>query len=199
MWYHLALFVHILGVLVLFMAVGVELAALMGVRGARSLEQVRTWARAGVGVGRLFPLALVLILAAGLYMTFAAWGIGTGWIAVALVTVLALAVAGPLLNGKRFEALHRAAASAAGDAVPDDVRRRLADPALRIAVYGMAGVSLGVVYLMVMKPDLLGSLVAVAVAGMLGVASALPGGRTRRAEVAAAQVTSQRAEEAGAR
>jgi hypothetical protein len=79
--YSIALFLHIVGALVLF--------ALLAIEGF-SLRQGIAAARANRVLG---PISAVLILVPGLYMTATSWG-WRGWILVSLATYLLIAVLG---------------------------------------------------------------------------------------------------------
>lgn len=183
-WYHLALFAHICGVLLLFIADGVELTAMLGMRRAQAVEQVREWGRVEAAAEKLYPPAILLILAAGIYMALTAWGIRIAWIDTAFVLLLALSVQGPALNGRRLRAIHAAAEAAPAGPVPPALTRRILDPVLWTSAQTMPAIALGIVFLMVIKPNLAGSLATIVVAGVLGVLSALPAWRTARAAAA---------------
>jgi hypothetical protein len=77
------------------------------------------------------------------------------------------------VNGGQFKALDRAAQSSTGALISEELRQLIAKPALRISVYAIAGAALGIVLLMVVKPDLLGSVVILVIAGLIGGASAV--------------------------
>jgi hypothetical protein len=173
MSYQLALFAHIIGVLLLFIALGLEVAALQGLRYALTTEQARTWLGLAHNVELLFPASGLLILVAGVYMTLLAWTFMTAWIVVAFVALIALSVLGAVVNGGRFKALERVAQSSTAGAISEELRRQIAEPTLRISVYTMTGAALGIVLLMVIKPDLPGSVVTVVVAALIAGASAL--------------------------
>jgi hypothetical protein len=166
MLYHVALFAHITGTLMYFVGVGLEVIVLRSLRRAQSVEQVRLWLQTGRGTIRLFRLSTVLILIAGVYMTLTVWGIWTPWIDVALVALIVFNALGPLVNGRRFRAIGQAmgtlASAAAGGAITGDLKRRIYDPTLRTSIYVMAAAALGVVFLMTVKPDLVGSLATMA-------------------------------------
>jgi hypothetical protein len=166
--------VHILGVLGLFIAMALELAALVGMRRASTVTQAHEWAGLGSVLGVLFPLAAVLILVSGLYLVHDQWGDGTSWSTLSLIVLIALSADGALLNGRRLEAIRAAVGAAPAGAVPPGLRRQILDPVLWTSVQGSAAVAVGIVYLMTLKPDLTGSLVALVIAAALGVASALP-------------------------
>lgn len=181
--YKIALFIHVVSVLALFAAIGLELTELAALRRALTVEHVRAWARETAFVGRVFPLSAVVILATGIYMVAASWGANAAWAAVSLLALVILGALGGAINGKRMEAIHEAAEAAPAGAVPAALRRQIADPVLRTSVQTMTAVALGIVYLMTIKPGWLGSVLTLLVAAGLGVASALP---ARRAGAASA-------------
>jgi len=76
-WYTVALFAHIVGVLILFISMALQWLITLRVRGARSITQVREWSGLARGLTRLAPVSAVLILGAGIYMTAIAWSILT--------------------------------------------------------------------------------------------------------------------------
>jgi hypothetical protein len=172
-WYHLALFAHICGVLLLFIADGVDLTAMLGMRRAQAVEQVREWGRVEAAAEKLYPPAILLILATGIYMALTAWGIR-----------IALSVQGPALNARRLRAIHAAAEAAPAGPVPPALARRIHDPVLWTSAQIMPAITLGIIFLMVIKPNLAGSLATIVVAAVLGVLSALPAWRTARAAAA---------------
>ena len=108
----------------------------------------------------------------------ASWG-AAGWILVALASIVLIAVLWAA-NRVRLVAVQRESGSETS-ALPDGVRPRLAGPVLMASVQARVGIVVGVVLLMTFKPDLPSSLVIVAAAFVLGLASAVPAW-TRRPE-----------------
>lgn len=89
--YSISLFLHIVGALLLFAALGLEWAACFGVRRAASTSQAQEWVRLQ-GSARLVggPAALLLLLT-GIHMSATQWG-PQGWIIVGLAGMVVLAV-----------------------------------------------------------------------------------------------------------
>jgi hypothetical protein len=106
----------------------------------------------------------VLILASGLYMTFTAWGWGQAWIDLSLGVLIVLGVLGPAINGRRLQAIHLAVEAAPDGEVPASLQQRISDPVLRAYALIPGFLLLGVVGLMTLKPDWIGSGVVLAVA-----------------------------------
>lgn len=170
--YALALFFHIVGALGLFVALGLEWTSLVYLRRTATAEQAGDW----LGVIRvnrvLGPASLATILVTGFYMMAATWG-AVGWIIVALGAMVLLAAIGAGLTGARIGGVERAVAAEHGP-VSDGLRQRLHDPLLRLGVQLRVAIGLGIVFLMTVKPDMVGALAAMTVAIALGLVSALP-------------------------
>lgn len=177
MVYHIALFAHITGALIFFVGVGLEVMVLRNLRRVRSIEQLRVWLQAGRGTITLFRVSTALILVAGVYMTLTVWGLWTPWIDVALVALILFNLAGPLVNGRRFRAIGQAMGAlgevAPGGEITGDLRRQIDDVTLKTSIHVMGAAALGIVFLMTIKPNLLGSLVTMMVAVAVGWLSTL--------------------------
>ncbi len=168
-WYHLALFAHILGVLGLFMALGIELATMLGASRARTVEAVRVWSSASKPLAVVFPVTSVLILAAGLVMTIGAWGWGQAWIDLSLALLVLFSFMGAIVNDGFARRIARRASELADGPIPPDFAHELRHPIHWTSVLGMAMTALGIVFLMVEKPGLLMSLITLIVALLIGV------------------------------
>jgi hypothetical protein len=169
-YYQIALFLHILGVLGFFIAIGVLYGAVFGVRRAQTVQSIMLWTSAAAGVGRiLFPISGLVILITGLYMVVTVWGERTPWAGVALIAFLILAIAATVIQGRRMAALERSAAGQPESApVTGALWTQAHDPVTWVAVNASAAVAIGIVYLMTLKPDALGSVIALLIALLVG-------------------------------
>jgi hypothetical protein len=174
--YSIALFFHISGTLGVFAALALDWVGLSNLRRARTAEQVREWA----GVYRITPAlgaaSVVALLVFGLYMTAVTWG-PTGWIGVGFLSLLLIAGLGAA-SGVRLGRVLAVAARGQGS-LAEGVRAQLRAPLFVASVRARTAVALGVVFLMTTKPDAAVSLLVVAVAVALGIASAVPALRER--------------------
>jgi hypothetical protein len=114
---------------------------------------------------------VLLILATGLYMAITAWGLQTGWTLVALISLILIAPLGTAFIEPRRRAIDRLAQGAPDGPLPQSLERRTHDPVLLTALQTVTILLLGIVFLMTNKPSLIGSLIVMAVALVLGVAS----------------------------
>jgi Predicted integral membrane protein (DUF2269) len=186
--YTIVLFLHVSGAIGYFVSIGTWLFGLVSLRRAQRVEQVRALVHLVGLSGPLFGISVLLILAAGLYMAFTAWSLQTGWIAVALVSLVLMAPLGTALIEPRRRAIERLAREVPDGPLPQSLEQRIYDPVLSTALQTIAALLFGIVFLMTTKPSLAGSLIVMIVALALGLASGLLVSRvtrTRRQNVAA--------------
>ncbi len=171
--YTVVLFLHVSGAIGYFIGIGAWLFGLAGLRRAQRVEQVRSLTNLIGMTGPLFGISILFILAAGLYMAITAWSLQTGWIAVALISLVLMAPFGTAIIESRRRALSRLANEAPDGPLPEALNQRIHDPVLGTAVQTLATLLFGIVFLMTTKPSLPGSLIVMAVALALGLASSL--------------------------
>jgi hypothetical protein len=176
--YTLALFLHVVGAVLLFITLTLEGIALRQVRRATTAEQLRDAASIADLTGRFGPASVVLILVPALYMVATAWG-PTPWVVTALAAWLLVAVFGTV-GGVRLARFGRAAAAEAGPLSPGLVAR-LRSPLLVVSWRVRAAMLLGVLFLMSNKPGPLGAPLAIVIAAAIGAAASLPAWRSSRA------------------
>ena len=169
--YSIALFLHVVGALLLVVTLTVEGVALLQLRRAATTEAAQG-AAALLRLNRIVgPLSALGVLIPGLYMTATSWG-WVAWIVVALVSWLAIAVLGAV-NGIRIVALERSQA-----ALLSGVR----NPMFPISWMTRVGIALGIVLLMAVKPGAVVAVLAILVAAAMGAASGVVLSRMRMPE-----------------
>jgi hypothetical protein len=168
--YQTALFLHILGALGFFIALGVFYASVLGVRRAQTVGAIKLWTSAAAGVSRiLFPLSFLVIVIAGLYMVVTVWGERAQWAGVALLAFIVLAIAATLIQGRRMAALgQRVAPQPESAPVTGALWTQAHDAVTWVSVNASAAFALGIVYLMTLKPDALSSVIALLIALVVG-------------------------------
>lgn len=169
--YSIALFLHVIGAIGYFVGMGIWLFGLASIRRAQRVEHVRALTSLVGRSGPLFGISVLLILVAGLYMALTAWGLQTGWIAVALISLILIAPLATALIEPRRRAMDRLAREAPDGALPQALRQRTHDPVLATTLQTITALLLGIVFLMTNKPSLTGSLIVMGVALALGLAS----------------------------
>lgn len=185
--YTLALFAHVVGVLSLFIGMGLQWAVIIGFRRAQSVSQMRLWSGLLRPAAMLGPLSAVLILLAGGYMMFTTWGIGTPWIVVSIGAMLLMAALGMGITVRKLRVVQRAAMDGGvSDVISSELRRHNYNPMLWISAHLASGTALGIVFLMTTKPGWLVSLLVMAVTLALGAVTGAATAKPRRLSAALA-------------
>ncbi len=169
--YDAMLFVHILGVVMLFGAITLTQVGVTRLGRAATIEEMRLWVGMTQIAGRMFPISFVLILVGGLYMAGDRWSFGDPWIVVALASLVVLGALGGGVLGRTLEAVGRSLADdgSARPAASPDFGARLS-ASLRPPMMALAGVAIGVLWLMTNKPGWVASIAVVAGLGLVGAA-----------------------------
>jgi hypothetical protein len=181
--YTLVLFMHVIGAIGYFLSIGMWLFVLVGLRRAQYVEQVRALIHLNDLSGPFGAVSAVVLLAAGLYLAFTAWSGLPGWILVALISLVVIVPTNAAIIAPRRSAIVKLLTHEGSDGtISDALRQRLHDPALLVMVQTVAALLLGIVFLMTTKPDLAGSMIVMAIALVLGLASGIAVSRLQRQE-----------------
>ena len=166
--YSIALFLHIVGALGFFVALGLEWVTLRHLRRARTVEQVREWIRLPAEMGWVGMVAMVILLAAGVYMMITVWG-GKAWIIISLGSLVPMSILGMVVSQRRMVAIERSVTIEHGTVSPT-LHQLLWDPLLWLSMQTRVAIAVGIVFIMTVKPSLSGSLLTIGVAIILGLA-----------------------------
>ena len=172
-------FCHILGAIGLFVVLAFERLCLSKLQDSRSREHAREWIAICSILPRLRIPSVLLILVPALYWTFTTWR-GIPWVYVSLLAVVAAAVTGKIMSTRAFEHLAQAVDSdpfPSPDTLPRALWGRLWG-SLRIRT----GLVVGLLAIMVMKPDAIESVSLLGTGVLLALLQGLYSGlRSRRA------------------
>lgn len=171
-YYLIAKFIHIVGALGVFVVLGVEWLSLKNLRQASNITQLHEWTRIISGLQRLGGVSMVAILISGFYMMAVA-RMHADWLVVAFGSLILLALLAAAVTGRRM-AVIRQSISKETESISRSLYQLLHQPLLWIVMQERVAIGLGIVFLMTAKPDLIGSLLAMSLAAILGLASALP-------------------------
>jgi hypothetical protein len=178
--YNIVLFFHVSGAIGYFIGIGTWLFILVGLRRAQRVEQVSALVNLIGLSGPFTGISVLLLLASGFYLALSAWSLQTGWILVALISLALMALSGGVLIEPRRRAIAWLAHKAPDGPLPRSLERSTHSPVLLTTQQTVAALLLGIVFLMTTKPELIVSLIVMAVALVLGLASGLLVSRTTR-------------------
>jgi signal transduction histidine kinase len=170
--YSIAVFLHVLGMLGLFIALGIERMILSNLAQSTGIVEARAWIRSSSNLPALALSSIVLIVLSGIYLAarIRAWPIA--WIQVSLVAVIVIGVLGALV-GTRLRAMRKIAADDSGASL-DTYRHSVADAALQTPIRTRLTTALAIVLLMVTRPDRNTSLVIIGGALAIGLLWSVP-------------------------
>jgi uncharacterized membrane protein len=167
-WFDIALYIHLLGVITLFIAFGISQRAGARARAAGSVEELRTWMGFLQPTGRMYPSAFVMILVPGLYMAGDHWSFDTPWVVVALVSVVVMFLVGTFVTGRSMREIGQAAGKAEPGPLTPELKALIERPPMWTAMSGSNAAALGILWLMVAKPDWVASIAVVLVLAVIG-------------------------------
>lgn len=170
--YSIGLFVHIIGALGFFMALGVEWISLHRLRQAATVEQVQKWMRVTNGIRRIGMISMLALIISGVYMTVTTWG-AAAWIIVSIAALILLIVLVLTLTSKPMAAIERTM-TAESSPMSSALRLTVRHPILWLVMQMRVAISLGIVFLMTTKPDLAASLLTIGMAVVAGFLVTLP-------------------------
>jgi hypothetical protein len=165
----LVVFVHVCAAMGIFGAAAIEGASLLELHrsgGSPIASQGFELAR------RVGSISFALILLSGIFLTQTVWGWGTAWIRVSMTGLIVMAVIGATVT-------RRAMAQLRDTSAPLHAHDLLVGSFLV-----RAGILIGIVFLMTVKPPLDYSLVAMGVAAGAGLLAGIPSGRQRASRAA---------------
>jgi hypothetical protein len=178
--YSIALFLHIVGALGFFVVQGVEWIGLSQLRSAVLPEE----AHAIIGVikrtNRLGFVSILTTVGTGIYMMLTVWH-GVPWILVVLGALILEIVVFVVLSGPRMAAIEQAL-DMGERPVSKTFHTLVNHPILWMSIQTRTAILLGIVFIKIAKPDLVGSLLTISIAIILGLASALPALRHERVQ-----------------
>jgi hypothetical protein len=170
--YTLVLFLHIVGALGFFVALSVEWLSLRSLRRATTAERAREWLQLSTGARRLGMASMILILLAGGTLMIIT-GMRDAWLFVSLGTFLLVAVLAAALTMRRMAAIKRALTAEQGSLSPH-VSQVVQHPLLWLSIQTRLALTLSIVFLMTVKPDLGPSLLLVGLAAVIGLIAGMP-------------------------
>jgi hypothetical protein len=173
--YHIVLFLHVSGDIGLFIGLGIQWLSLTALRRVNRVEQVRGIIRLITIADPIGTVSALLTIASGLYMAVTAWGIKTGWILVALASIVVFIMpAIGLVIEPRLRAITATIQEVPDGALSAALSIRINDPVLGTVLQTMVTLLIGIVYLMTNKPAFTGAILAILIAVITGLVSGLP-------------------------
>jgi hypothetical protein len=172
--YTTLLFIHVSSAICLFIGMGLWLFGSAAIGRVGQVEQVRPVVDLMLLVRLVVPASALVVIATGLTMTRIAWGFQTGWIAVALGSLVIIGPIGTWVIDPKVRAIAALAHTLPDGPLPVTLAKRTHDRVLRVTMHMLVAMLFGTVYLMTTKPALTSAIGAMVVSALLGFASGVP-------------------------
>lgn len=170
-FYFVILFIHITSALVLFMAMAIEWVGISKLQLAVKREQIDEWIKFILPLKYIFMSVGTFLLFTGAYMVSAKWD-WSAWIIVAMLMWLFLFLHIILVTGKKVEKLSKLINSNS-QMSDNELHGYIGTLSLMNLLQSEIAVGLGQIFIMTIKPDLVGSVCVIIVAIILGIAPLL--------------------------
>lgn len=167
--YSLVLFVHLTGTVTLFLAFGLEWAAISFLGKANSPAEAESWLRLGRAASLVNGPALLVAILSGGYLASLISAFKQGWIPASFIGIAVVALLGGAINAPRMRAI-RLAIPKGGDALSVALRNKL--PALSVRLRSFAALS--IVFMMTVKLPFGRSMEALLAGLVLGLLVSIP-------------------------
>ena len=170
MIWSLVLFTHVVGVLALFVGLGLEWIGMDGIQRSTTRAEALPWLRLISIVPRLFGTALAAIVVSGFYLGARVGVLGNDWMRASYGALLLMAIVSGPVSRSPMRALKRLAD------VPADGTAALAaaaNPILRLSLRIRVAFGLAIVFLMIAKPAAAEALLVLALALIVTIATSL--------------------------
>jgi len=185
--YQIALSIHLLALLAATAASGIVHLAAARRAAASSLRDAMDWGRLMGSTARVFPIAVLTLVATGAYMVAGHWQWSDGWIMAGAGGAFALLASGAVVGARgaaeargNVQRLQKAGRDLPNDAAPDRIMALLSE--------ANTGLALAIVLVMTLKPGLGASVAVLAIGVTVGAYRALGRGHRRAPMVDTSEV-----------
>jgi Predicted integral membrane protein (DUF2269) len=165
----LIVFIHLTGAVALFLAFGLEWAAISFLGNSNTPQEAQAWLR----LGRLGPLingpALGVLILSGGYLAHLNGSMKQGWIPASLVGILVVGAFGGAINVPRMRAI-RLAIPESGEKLSSALHNKLLPISVRLRTFS----ALSIVFMMVAKLPFAQSMLALLGGLILGLLFSIP-------------------------
>ena len=166
--YTVALFFHVLGAIGLFITISLFLISVRRIHQAQTVEQLRDWVSLAGKAGQSIGGSSIILVIPAIYMVLAVWGFATPWVLASMIVFVLTWVLGPAIGGRHVGTILQAVKAAPLGPIPSALRAQISSPSLWLGEVMRIAFLIGIVFLMTNKPGLVGTLIALGGALVLG-------------------------------
>ncbi len=172
-FYAIALFLHIISAMGIFIGLGMEGLTLRHLADAETGSQALAWTNSTKIMRNVFAISSVLLLLSGIYLEEAVWG-WTAWVIAGLILLVALSGYGNTSAKKIMANVN--SLSKNNEPIPPEIKNKISDPTYLRMLKLRLPVAAGIIFIMTMKPGWFGSVVAIVISFIIGYLISFPKG-----------------------
>ncbi len=165
MLYKTSLFLHVVGALLMCAGIAVEWLYLVAMRKAATTENLRETLYNFSRLNRIYPASMILILIPGIYMMAVVWR-DADWIMIGFLGLVLLGLIGSIFTGKKMKAIRKEVTGS--KQITSELRSLLQSSALLNSLKVRTTIFLGIIYLMTVRPEMVGSIIALVISAVIG-------------------------------
>jgi len=165
MLYKVALFLHVIGALLLCAAIAIEWLCIINIRKADTIERIRESVFIYSTVRKMGDRAASLLLVPGIYMMVVVWH-NASWGVFGLFDLILIGLIGSMVTGRKMKKIAEIAKME--NKHPDELGSLSRNNSLWFSIKMRTAIFLGVIFLMTAKPGLAGSIVTIIISIILG-------------------------------
>ncbi len=166
MVYKIALFFHVCGALMLSAAIVVEWMTILNMRKVNSYESLKLSLKNYSRLSKIGGIAIALIILPGGYMMATVWH-GAGWIIAGFFGLVAMALTGGLITGRKMRTIGKI--SAKENQITPEMQSILKKKSFLVSIRTRTFLFLGIIFIMTIKTDLSVSSIILIFSYLLGV------------------------------
>lgn len=166
MLYLIALFLHIAGAVTLFAAFGAEWLSIVNLRHATSTENIHQFISNFSILKKLYNYSLLLILITGVYMMVSVWKHGA-WMILGIIGMVLLGAIGRIATSKKVKLMEKGITEQT-ISISTELWGLINNNRLSYSIWSRTTIALGIIFLMTVKPELIGSILALLISTVIG-------------------------------
>ncbi len=167
MLYTVSLYMHIVGALLMFFAVGIEWLCLINLRKSGTRESIMLWLNNFSVLKKLFAVSFFLLLIPGIYMMTEIW-VDAAWAILGIIGLLSLSISGSVLSGKKLIDIKKKAARDEKEFPLVKLLPKVRDSYFWNSFLIRSFTALGIVFLMTFKTDFIDSVIVLGISILIG-------------------------------
>jgi len=164
MLYLVSLFLHVIGALLYSASLAIEWLSFSKLKKTESADRFNELLSTYSSLHMISGIAWVLILIPGIYLMVFVWN-NIAWANIALVGFILLAIVGSMITGMRMKPI---TTEIKNSGYSHDIRKKFNDPKLNFSLKARTTLTIGIVFLMTVKPNLSDSIVTLLISILLG-------------------------------